>query len=81
MKIEIIERSEKEVEKCDYRSAMQIKFDGKVVFEVGDGEPEDSNLSRDFNDVFLIPDMLKKVYEVGQSGEELYIIYSTSDDI
>lgn len=40
MKVEVLHRSEKEMERCDYRDAMEIYIDGKKAFSVSDGEPE-----------------------------------------
>ena len=62
MKITIKSRSDKNYEECDYRNAIEISIDGKRVFEVADGEPEDSNLSRDFNDCWKIPELLESAY-------------------
>lgn len=53
----------------DYRNALKIEIDGKRVFSVCDGQPEDSNLSRAFNDCYSIPDLLKRAYEAGKNGE------------
>ena len=38
-----------------------------------DGEPEDSNLSRDFNDVYNIENLMLLAYEAGKAGEELTV--------
>lgn len=81
MDIEIVYRSEKEVEKCDGREAMKILINGKHVFEVGDGEPEDATLLRDFNDVYFIPNILRTVYEAGKNGEELNMFFTDSDEL
>lgn len=35
-----------------------------------DGEPEDANISRDFNDIKNIPGLLKEAYEAGKRGED-----------
>ena len=50
MKIIMKSLTEQGVEDRDYRDAIEIFIDGKRVFSVGDGEPEDSNLGRDFSD-------------------------------
>ena len=54
----------------DYRQTLTIEVDGKGIFGVGDGEPEDSNLSRDFSDCFSITDLMKMAYDAGKNGEE-----------
>jgi len=81
MKVEYIVRSEKEVNNCDYRSAYHIKINDELVFKVQDGEPEDSNLGRDFSDVWDIGKMLKMAFEAGKRGEEFVSIESESDEI
>ena len=54
----------------DYRQTLTIEVDGKGIFGVGDGEPEDSNLSRDFSDCLIVTDLMKMAYEAGKNGEE-----------
>lgn len=71
MKIVIKSFDEKCLEDRDYRDAYEIKIDGKGVFSVWDGEPEDANLARDFCDVYSIPDLMRKAWEAGKAGEEL----------
>ena len=71
MKVSTISLTEKAVEERDYRDMYAIEINGKQVFSVSDGEPEDSNLSRDFSDVYSIPKLLQIVYEAGKNGEEL----------
>lgn len=56
-----------------YGDMLVIEIDGKENFSVYDGEPEDNNLYRNFNDCFKIIDLLKKVYEAGINKEELNI--------
>ena len=58
-------------ERNDYHEAMEITFDDKEMFYVGDGEPEDSNMNRDFYQVKNIPALLKEVYLLGKHGEEV----------
>jgi len=74
MKIEIISLTEEEQERRDNRDQITIKFDGVPVFQVSDGEPEDSNLCRDFNDCWAIPNLLKAAHKAGLAGEELEVI-------
>lgn len=69
MDITIRTRPAKEVEGYDGREAMAINIDGKEVFRVMDGEPEDSNLCRDFSDCYKLPKILKKVFDAGKAGE------------
>lgn len=81
MKIIMKSLTEQGVEDRDYRDAIEIFIDGKRVFSVGDGEPEDSNLGRDFSDCWQIPDLLKMAYEAGKKGEELIIETEEVDDL
>ncbi len=74
-------RSEKAIMESDFRSAIHIFIDDKQVFSVGDGEPEDSNLSRDFSDCYSIVSLMEKMYQAGKSGEDVEFIYEDSDDI
>ena len=71
MKITTISLTEKAVEERDYRDMYAIEIDDKTVFEVWDGEPEDSNLSRDFSAIYGIPKLLQMAYGAGKNGEEL----------
>jgi hypothetical protein len=57
----------------DCRSGLEIHIDGEKVFDVSDGEPEDSNLSRDFIDCHNIADMLKAAHAAGRAGEPFEI--------
>ncbi len=57
----------------DYRHYLTILVDGKQLFDAWDGEPEDSNLSRDFNACYSIPDLMELAYEAGKRGEEFTI--------
>lgn len=48
-----------------------IKIDGEIVFDVGDGEPEDNNLRRNFNDCFKLPEIMLMVVQAVQAGREV----------
>lgn len=48
------------------RDGLEIYINGKLALEFLDGEPEDSNLRRDFNGVYSITNYLKLA--VGQDG-------------
>lgn len=74
MKIEIISRSSETLEEYDYNDKLQIKIDGNLVFEVRDGEPEDNNLSRNFNDCWNIEDLMLMAYEAGKRRENFEVI-------
>jgi len=79
MKIVERVRSQKAIERMDYCDALEIEIDGKVVFSVSDGEPEDSNLSRDFSDCYSIISFMKQAYEAGKRGESFDIEYEEED--
>lgn len=67
MKVEAISRE------YEYRNAFEIKIDGEKVFSVWDGEPEDANLNRDFNDAYSIPGLMRRAFEAGKAGEEFTV--------
>lgn len=73
--LEVIENYEEWNEDNDYCSELDIviKLNGEVVktFNFCDGEPEDNNMSRNFNDVYKIIDALSLAYEAGKNGEEI----------
>lgn len=52
----------------DSRSGFQLIINGQKWLEFLEGEPEDANLSRDFSDVYKIPEVLTEV-----SGEQVMI--------
>lgn len=81
MKILVTSRTEEEIERCDYRDAYEIKINGECVFKVQDDEPEDSNLSRSFGDVYLIPGLLEMAYKAGKNGEEFETEFIETDKI
>jgi len=66
MKLKVITESEKFKEDNDYRRFFVIKVDGKEKVNFLDGEPEDANISRDFNDIFSIPNLMLSAYEAGK---------------
>jgi len=71
MKITEITLTEQQLKDRDYSDRYEIKIDGISVFAVADGEPEDNTLSRNFNDVYKIQEIIEIVYEAGKNGEEL----------
>lgn len=75
MEIIIKTRSEKSLEENDYRNYLEIEVNGVIKFSVGDGEPEDSNLSRDFSDCFNIKNLMFQAYEAGKNGEQINFLY------
>lgn len=61
----------------DWRQAYEIEAaddqGSRVALSFYDGEPEDANISRDFNDVLSIPDIIKLAHQAGVNGEVLNI--------
>ena len=80
MKIEILSRSPEDLEEMDYSDGLEIKIDGKKVFSVYDGEPEDSNLMRSFNDCLKIGELLRIAYDAGKKGEKFEITKGNLED-
>lgn len=76
MIVEILTRSEKDLEKFDYRDRLQITLDGDTMFDVRDGEAEDNNLGRNFDDCSNIVNMMKLAHRSGVKGEALQVIHS-----
>jgi len=72
--------SDKFSEEHDYRSLLRIQIENGRKMEFYDGELEDANLSRDFNDCYLIIDFMKLAYEAGKNGEEFIIETKEIDD-
>ena len=80
MEVKVLKCSEKQLEDRDYRDILEIYINGKRVFSVGDGEPEDSNLSRDFNDCWKVTDLMRQAYDAGKNGEEFMLSYGDIED-
>ena len=81
MKIKVLSLTEEAFEKRDYRNVMKILVNDKSVFCVYDGEPEDANLNRDFNDCYTIPILMEMAYKAGDLGEIFEIEYLKVDEI
>ena len=60
---------------------MQININGEKAFRVMDGEPEDSNLSRDFSDCLIISNLMERAYKAGKKNEELTIEHKEVEEI
>lgn len=84
--MEVIETSlsEEEMANRDYdRDVLKLNINGKQVFRVMDGEPEDATLSRDFNDCWKIVELLALAHKAGLNKEPFKIerVKTTIDDI
>lgn len=51
------------------REKMTLEINGKRVFGMGAGEPEDMTLRRDLSDAWSVPRLMKAAYEAGKQGE------------
>jgi len=80
MKIQIEKFSEKGSESYEYRGFYQIEVDD-IKMRFLDGEPEDANLGRDFNDIYKIKNAIQKAYEAGKNGESLDFEEKEVDDL
>lgn len=49
---------------------IKITRDGKRIFSVHDGEPEDNNTGRNFNDCVSVASLMQEAYDAGVAGEE-----------
>jgi hypothetical protein len=75
MKVIVKSRPEDKLDEFDYRDYLEITIDGKRAFRVSDGEPEDSNLGRDFSDCMSIPDLMQMAYDAGMHRDDLDITW------
>ena len=73
MKVSVTTLTDFAIKQRDYQEVLEIHINGKSCFSVSDGEPEDANLSRDFNDCWNIPELMKEAFEAGKNGEEFEI--------
>ena len=73
MKITFISLTEEEVINRDHCDLFAIEINGEKVFCVYDGELEDNRLSRNFNDIYKLQEIIFKVYMAGKNGEQLKI--------
>ena len=69
MKITITSLTKKGLKDRDYRDVVKISVEGGPTLEFFDGEPEDNNMGRNFNDVYQIGELLNKVYQAGKLDE------------
>lgn len=75
-----INRDEEFLDEYDYNEFLRITKDDENIFEVYDGEPEDSNLSRNFNDCFNISTLMELCYKLGKDGTEVDFTFDTAED-
>ncbi len=63
----------------DFRSSYELKINDIKALRFWDGEPEDNNIGRNFNDVHNILKVIKAAFEAGQKGESLEITENHKD--
>jgi hypothetical protein len=75
--MKVVEKTltEKGFENNDFRGWLEIVVNEKTKFRFYDGEPEDANMSRDFNDVCSITSVMKQAWQAGRDGEPFEIEY------
>lgn len=57
----------------DYREAYKIEADNGVSASFMDGDTEDANISRDFNDVYQIQYLIERANQLGLEGKTVTI--------
>lgn len=62
------------LEYCE--SGLKITSDG-ISLRFHDGEPEDNNLARNFNDCYSIITLVRAAFDAGKRGDELKITEET----
>jgi len=73
MKVRVITLTEKAMNER-MGEILVIHMNDKIEFQVSDGEPEDNTLSRNFNDCYGVPRILRLAHEAGVAGDKLEII-------
>lgn len=73
MNVKVIGPSDETAESNDNLFYLEIEIDGRNSFSVYDGELEDNNLSRNFNDCYKIADLMNLAYNAGKNGEPFNI--------
>ena len=80
MHIRIGTRSENALEKNEYRDIYSLSIDNEDILYFADGEPEDNDMRRNFNDVYQIDEVIKVVYKAGLRGEELNLDFFSIEE-
>ena len=81
MQVKVITLSEKGFEDNEWQGWIKIVVDGERALSFSDGEPEDNNLGRNFNDVYNIAAMMRKAHASGRAGEEFSLENEKVDEI
>ena len=69
MQVTVKSLPESELDRLDCRDVFTISIDGERVFIVTDGEPEYSDLSREFSNCWGIVDLMRLAHIAGLNAE------------
>ena len=58
---------------------VSIEIDGKQLFSIGEGEPEDMSLVRDLSDAYNVIELMRQMYEAGKNGVEVTFETTTEE--
>lgn len=82
MEIVLKKLSDKTLETNDFcYNAIKIEIDNKEVFYVREGEPEDNNLYRNFNDCWNVFNLMKTMYAAGKIGKKCFFDIKEVDEL
>lgn len=73
MKVTVLYYSDEALGRMGCKQSISIEVDGVYKFEVGEGEPEDATLGRDYRDCWAIPDLMELAYQAGKKGEDFSV--------
>ena len=57
----------------------ELRVDGELALKVWDGEIEDNNLGRNFNDILSIEGILKRAHKAGARGEDFILTHKEEE--
>lgn len=77
MKVKVEERSSTDGD----GDRISVSVDGRPVFSIGSGEPEDMSLGRDLNDAYSVPKLLEKAHAAGKAGEPFEMEWFTNGEL
>jgi len=74
MKVEISSLPDIELRDYDNRDVVEVRVDGKLVWQVYDDEPKYSSLKRSFKDCYRVDALMKLAYDAGVRREERRVV-------
>lgn len=74
MRVEVLSLPDHELSDYDYRDVVEIRVDGKLVWQVYDSEPEDNTLNRAFKDCRRVDALMRLAYDAGVRGEKFDVV-------